>query len=72
MIDEKDDYTISDNFSQNFGILIGETWTCLTWHAKKTKLLKDDSFIMSLEEISQKEKKLRPISHEKKTHLGKS
>ena len=38
----------------------------------KKKLLKDDSFIMSLEEISQEEKHLRPISHEKKTHLGKS
>ena len=51
MVDEKDDYTISDNFSQNFGILIGETWTCPTWNAKKTKLLKDDSFIMPLGKI---------------------
>ena len=34
MTHEKDDYTISDYFSQNFGILIGETWTCLTFHAK--------------------------------------
>ena len=30
MTDEKDDYTISDYVSQHFGILIGETWTCLT------------------------------------------
>ena len=42
MIDEKDDYTISDYVSNNFGILIGETWTCLTCHAKKPKLLKYD------------------------------
>ena len=34
MIDEKDHYTISDYVSQNFGILIGETWTCFTCHAK--------------------------------------
>ena len=34
---ENDDYTISDYISQNFGILIGETWTCPTCHAKKPK-----------------------------------
>ena len=33
--DEKDDYTISDYVSQHFGIKIGETWTCLTYHTKK-------------------------------------
>ena len=54
MIDEKNYYTISDYVSQHFGILIGETCTCLTCHAKKPKVLNDDSFIMSLEEISQK------------------
>ena len=37
----------------------------------KKKLLNDDSFIMLLGEISKKENKLRPISHEEKTHLGK-
>ena len=43
MTDEKDDYTISDYFSQNFGILIGETWTYLTFHATKLpKILNDD------------------------------
>ena len=46
--DEKDDYTISDYVSQNFGILIGEIWTYLTCHAKKSKLLKCDSFIIPL------------------------
>ena len=52
MTDEKDDYTISDYVYQHFGILIGETWTCLTCYSKnKTKVLKDKSFIMSLEEI---------------------
>ena len=36
MIDEKNDYTIYDNVSQNFGITIRETWKFLTCHAKKT------------------------------------
>ena len=54
MIDEKDDYTISDYVSKHFGILIGETWKCLTCHTKKIKLLKDDSFIMLLGKISRK------------------
>ena len=36
-----------------------------------SKLLKDESFIFPLGEITQK-KHLRPISHEKKTHLAKS
>ena len=40
MTDEKDDYTISDYVSQNFYILIVETWTCLICHEKK--LLQDD------------------------------
>ena len=35
MTDEKDNYTISDYVSRYFGILIGDTWTCLTCHAKK-------------------------------------
>ena len=39
---------------------------------KKLKVLNDDSFILPLEEISQKGEKMRPISHKKKTHLGKS
>ena len=72
MTDEKYDYTISDYVSQHFGITIGETWTCLTCHAKKkAKVLNYDSFILPLEEISQKGKTMRPISHEKKNHLGK-
>ena len=35
---EKDDYAISDYVSNYFGIKIGETWTCLTCNAKKTKI----------------------------------
>ena len=35
MTDEKYDYTISHYVSQHFGILIGETWTCIICHAKK-------------------------------------
>ena len=49
MIDERNDYTISDYVSQNFGITIGETWTCLTCQTKKNKVLNDDSFILPLE-----------------------
>ena len=40
MIYEKDDYTISDYVSQNFGITIRETWTCLTCHEKKSQSIK--------------------------------
>ena len=73
MTDEKDDYTINDYISQNFGILIGETWTCLTYHTKQPpKILNYDSFIIPLREISHKEKKWRPIIPEKKTHLQRS
>ena len=39
---------------------------------KKSKVLNDDLFIFPLEEISQKGKRMRPISHEKMTNLGKS
>ena len=43
MTEEIDDYTISDYVSQHFGILIGETWTYLTFHATKLpKILNDD------------------------------
>ena len=35
MIDENNDYTISDYVPQYFGITIGETRTCLTCHANK-------------------------------------
>ena len=37
MTDEKNDYTISDYVSQHFGITIVETWTCLTYHEKKSR-----------------------------------
>ena len=40
--DEKDDYTVSDYVYNYFGITIGETWTCLTCHAKKLKVLNDE------------------------------
>ena len=42
MIEETDDYTISDYVSHNFGMVIGETMTCLTCHKNKIpKVLKD-------------------------------
>ena len=42
MTDEKDDYIISGHVSHYFGITIRETWTYLTCHAKKAKVLNDD------------------------------
>ena len=42
MTDENIHYTISNFVSQNFGITIGKTWTCLTWHTKRIlKVLND-------------------------------
>ena len=52
---EKDDYTISDHVSQHFVMLLGETMTCRSYHQnKRPKILKYDSFIMPLEQISSK------------------
>ena len=42
MTDKKDYDIISDHVSQYFGIAIRETWTCLSCHAKKAKVLNDD------------------------------
>ena len=68
MTEDKDDYTISDYVSQNFGMLIGETMTCISCHQyMRPKVLKDDSFIIPLVENSSK--KMRPIRHDKTTHL---
>ena len=53
MKEQKDDYTISDYVSRHFGMIVGETITCIDCHQNNTpKVLKDDSFIMSLGEIS--------------------
>ena len=38
--EEKDYYTIPDYLSQNFGMLIGETMTCLSCHKTKSPKLK--------------------------------
>ena len=55
MTEKKDDYTISDDVSQHFGIAIGDTLACLTCHATKLpKIFSDLSFILPLEEISNK------------------
>ena len=35
MTEETDDYTIGDCVSQQFGMMIEETMTCLTSHEKK-------------------------------------
>ena len=37
MTDGNEEYTISEYVTQHFAITIGETWTCLTCHAKKPK-----------------------------------
>ena len=63
MIDEKDDYTISDYVSQHFGITIGENIICLTCHVTKSpNIFNEFSFILPLEEISQKGKIMISIS----------
>ena len=72
MTDEKNNYTISDYFSQHFGIKIGETCTCLPCHTKKLKVLDYNSFILPMEKNITEGKKKIPISHERKTNLGKS
>ena len=55
MTDENEEYTRSDYVSQHFAITIGETMTCLTFHATKSpKIFKDFAFILPLEEISKK------------------
>ena len=60
-------------FSQHFGILIGETMTYLSCHKnKRPKVLKYDSFIMSLEVIRSKNKKLTSICHDKMNNLAKN
>ena len=73
MIEEKDDYAVSDSVSQNFDMLIGEKMTCLTCHQnKRLDVLKYDLFIMPLGEISSLKNNLRPIRHHKMTHLAKN
>ena len=58
MINENEDYTISDYVSQHFGIKIGEKMKCLTFHATKfPNIFKDFTFILLLEEVSKKGKK---------------
>ena len=70
---ENEDYKISDYVSRNFAITIGETMTCLTCHVTKSpKIFIDFAFILPLEEISKNGEKMRTISHEKMTNLGKS
>ena len=65
--------TISDYLSQNFSVTIGETWTCLTCESIiSPKIAKNISFILLSEQSFEYTKKVRRISHEKKTHLGKS
>ena len=57
MTEETDDFTISDYVSHHFGMLMVETMTCLTYHQNNfPKVLKDDSFIFPLGEISHKRK----------------
>ena len=73
MTDGNEEYTISDYVSQKISITIGETWTCLTCKTpKSSKIFKDLSFILPLEQMSKKVKNIGKISHEKNTHLGKS
>ena len=71
--DGNEESTISDYLSQNFSITIGETWTCFTYESNRIpKITKNISLILSLEQNFEYTKKVRQISHEKKTQLGKS
>ena len=70
MKEEMDDYTISDYVSQHFGMLIGETMICLTYHQNNPPKVLLIYFSIG-RNFTQKEK-LRPISHKKMTHLAKS
>ena len=64
MTNGNEEYTISDYVSHNFSITIGETWTCLTCKTpKSSKIFKDLSFILPLEQISTKGKNTRKTSH---------
>ena len=55
MTDVNDDYTISDHVSQHFGINIGEKTIFLNCHAAKPpNIFNNFSFILPLEELSQK------------------
>ena len=73
MTDGNEESTIYDYLSQIFSIKIGETWTCFTCETKRSpKISKDFSLNISLEQNFEYGKKLRQISHEKKTHLEKS
>ena len=63
--------TISDYFSQNFSVTIGETWTCLNCQSSRSpKITKNISSILSLEQSFEYTKKARRISHKKKDTFG--
>ena len=69
MTDENEESTIPDYLSQDFSITIGETWTCLTCESNRiSKITKEFSLILSLEQNFEYTKKFRRINHEGKTH----
>ena len=54
-------------------MIVGERMKCITCYQNNPPdILKEDPFISSLGESSHKKNKIRPISHEKMTHLVKS
>ena len=54
MTDVNEESTISDYVSQNFAIIIGDTWTCLTCETQRSpKISKDLSLIIYLEQKSE-------------------
>ena len=73
MTDGNEEYTIPDYVIQNFAIIIGETWTCLTCKTpKSSKIFKDLSFILTLEQMSKKGKNTRKISQRKRLIWGRA
>ena len=68
----EDDWTVSDYLSQNFGMKIGVTMKCLSFHQNKSpKILEDDYFILSLDGITLNNKQA-PIFHGKTTHFAQN
>ena len=72
MIYEKDDYAIYYYFSRDFGILIGESWTFLTFHATTKNQTIKRWLIYYAIGINITQRKINTNWSWKKTHLGKS
>ena len=67
MTDGNEESIISDYFSHNFSITIGETWTCLICETNRIpKITKEFSLILSFEQNFEYAENFRQTSHEKR------